>query len=42
MGDEKDAKRRRKLRAIFVFEAAMLAYLIATAIVQALIVHSAK
>jgi hypothetical protein len=39
MGSERDAKSRRKIRAILVFEAVMFTYLAGTAIVQALIVH---
>ena len=37
-----DAKTRRKLRALYVFEAAMLTYLAGTAIAQAIIVHLAR
>jgi len=36
---EMDARTRRRLRAIYVFEAAMLTYLVGTAIVQVIIVY---
>ena len=39
MSNEMDARTRRKLRAIYVFEAAMLTYLAGTAIAQVIIVY---